>query len=288
MRIIHDQLLDGGMWVGTELFSGSFGENYNQDDVNDIVSCCLELGINKFDTAECYGNAPPVESLLGNAIAGRRQRLTIATKFGHQVENGSCAGDFQVELVEEQLHRSLDRLKTDYIDLYYFHSGGNEEFCNDALWSMLHRKKEAGIIGKLGLSIKHALVMEKNYVQLDKAQEYNIEVIQTVLNMYSRQSLEHVVPMCRSANMVVLGRMPLAKGLLAGKYNSAHKFDAVDQRAATPQLNKIITEKFPDITAKRAIQWCLEYVDGVVLGSKNTKQLKENFSIVNKSLKEKN
>ena len=100
---MQDQQLDGGMWVGTELFSGSFGQNYTQDDVNDIVSCCLELGINKIDTAECYGNAPPVESLLGKAIAGRRQQLTIATKFGHQIENGSCAGDFQVELVEEQL-----------------------------------------------------------------------------------------------------------------------------------------------------------------------------------------
>jgi len=286
VRIMRDQPLYGGMWVGTELFSGSFGQNYNQGDVNDIVSCCLELGINKFDTAECYGNALPVESLLGKAIAGRRQRLIIATKFGHQIENGSCVGDFQVELVEEQLHRSLDRLKTDHIDLYYFHSGGNEEFCNDALWSMLHRKKEAGIIGKLGLSIKHALVMEKDYVQLHRAQEYSIEVIQTVLNMYSQQSLEHVVPMCRSANMSVLGRMPLAKGLLTGKYNSDHKFDAVDQRAATPQLNKKITEKFPEITTERAIQWCLEYVDGVVLGSKSPKQIKENFSIVNESLTE--
>ena len=173
------------------------------------------------------------------------------TKFGHQVENGSCAGDFQVGLVEEQLHRSLDRLKTDHIDLYYFHSGGNNEFCNDALWSMLHRKKDAGMIGKLGLSIKHALVMEKDYVQLHRAQEYSIEVIQTVLNMYSRQSLEHVVPMCRSANMAVLGRMPLAKGLLTGKYNSHHKFDVGDQRAATPQLNQKITATFPEVTAER-------------------------------------
>jgi len=81
--------------------------------------------------------------------------------------------------------------------------------------------------------------------------------------------------------------MPLAKGLLTGKYNSDHKFDAVDQRAATPQLNQKITEKFPEVTAERAIQWCLEYVDGVVLGSKSTKQLKENCSIVNKSLTEK-
>ena len=143
------------------------------------------------------------------------------------------------------------------------------------------------MIGKLGLSIKHALVMEKDYVQLYRAQEYSIEVIQTVLNMYSRQSLEHVVPICRAANMAVLGRMPLAKGLLTGKYTSDHKFDAVDQRAVTPQLNQKIIKTFPAITAECAIQWCLQYVDGIVLGSKSPKQIKENAAIVNKSLTEK-
>ena len=70
---MQDQLLDGGMWVGTELFSGSFGQLYTQNDVNNIVSCCLELDINQVDTAECYGDAPPVESLLGKAMAENKE-----------------------------------------------------------------------------------------------------------------------------------------------------------------------------------------------------------------------
>ena len=266
------------MWLGTELYSGSYGIKYKQYDIDNIISMSEEIGINKIDTAECYGT----EELIGLAIKNKRNRFTLATKFGHSIINGGKNNSFDKRSVEKQLNNSLFSLNTDYIDIYYFHSGDNSDFQNDELWSFLQKKKRDGVIRELGLSIQHSLVVNKDYSQLELLKDYKISIVQTVLNLFSKQSLEYVVPFCKKNKLQILGRMPLAKGLLSGNYSKGHIFKNDDQRSKSIEFNNNILVN-DSYSVKESLEWVSSKVDGVVIGSKNKKQLLENFSIINKS-----
>ena len=269
------------MWLGTELYSGSFGKRYTYTDLKTIVDYCADVGLNKIDTAECYGNEPPVEEMLGAALFGKREKFIIATKFGHHYENGQKVENFSLPFVRKQLETSLKKLKTDFIDIYYFHSGGNEGFENDELWGFLNGMKKKGVIRELGLSLKHSLVIDKDNKQIDKAKDYGVTIVQTVLNLFSQQSLEYVIPFCKLNGIKVLGRMPLAKGLLSGKYTKDHKFDDTDQRSTNRSLFQTIIVSHQDVTVKEALVWSKNNVDEIVVGSKNINQLEENFYLLN-------
>src|SRR5690606_2051023 len=110
--------------VGTWQFSGEWGPPPAQETVDRLLGSARELGINFIDTAECYGDHLS-ESLIGNALAGSRASWIIATKFGHRFLDRFEPREqlWRAEQVRAQLEDSLRALKTDYIDLYQFHSG---------------------------------------------------------------------------------------------------------------------------------------------------------------------
>ena len=269
------------MWLGTELYSGSFGIKYTQNELHTIIDYCIDIGLDKIDTAECYGVDIPLEKLLGEALLNKRDKFFIATKFGHHYNNKQQIENFSLTNVKKQLESSLRNLKTDYIDIYYFHSGGNSEFDNDELWGFLNKMKTKGIIRELGLSLKHSLVTNKDNAQINKAKEYGITIVQTVLNLFSQQSLEYVVPFCKKNNIKVFGRMPLAKGLLSGKYCKDHKFDGSDLRSADQSQAEKIISAHKNVTVKEALDWSNNLVDEIVIGSKNKEQIMDNVTIIN-------
>ena len=92
--------------------------------------------------------------------------LIIATKFGHAYKKKHKNDSYDLKSVKLQLENSLRALKRDYIDIYYFHAGNNEQFFNDDLWEFLNREVKKGKIRYLGLSLKHDLVLKKNYKQI--------------------------------------------------------------------------------------------------------------------------
>lgn len=264
------------MWLGTELYSGSYGVQYNQNDINNIISLCVELGIDKIDTAGCYGT----ENLIGEAITKKRDKFTVATKFGYSFVNGKKYEAFDRLSVEKQLYNSLKMLKSDFIDIFYFHSGNNESFKNEDLWEFLLKEKEKGIIKELGLSLQHALVINQNYEQLKLLNDFGITVVQTVLNLFSKQSMDYVIPYCKKNKIKILGRMPLAKGLLSGKYQEDHVFSQNDQRSQDKSFNQnILKEKKHNV--KKSLKWVTHNVDEIVIGSKNQQQLIQNFNLIN-------
>ena len=75
------------MWLGTELYSGSFGQQYSYKDIKAIIDYCDDIDLDRIDTAECYGIDSSGEKLLGRALLGKREKFVIATKFGHKVIN---------------------------------------------------------------------------------------------------------------------------------------------------------------------------------------------------------
>ncbi len=208
-------------------FGGEWGRDFFQNEADVILDRAHEEGINLIDTAECYGNHLS-ESFIGDYLSRRnRTDWVLATKFGH-----AFSGHLEREQlwkpndVLRQLEDSLRALKTDYIDLYQFHSGTDEVFDQDDLWTMLDKQVQSGKIRHLGTSIGS----NDNLHQTEASSHIGSKAIQVVYNRLDRKPEERVFPVCLEQNLGVLARVPLASGYLSGKYKPGAVFPANDVR----------------------------------------------------------
>jgi aryl-alcohol dehydrogenase-like predicted oxidoreductase len=275
--------------VGTWQFGGEWGRAYAQQEADAILNRAQELGINLIDTAECYGDHLS-EELIGNAIQGRRNDWIVATKFGHHFHRNFDRTDvYDPQDVVRQLELSLKALKTDYVDLYQFHSGPDAAFDNDELWEILNRQVQAGKIRHLGISIGS----NENLHQTSRASAVNAKTIQVVYNRLDRKPEREVFPSCAEQNLGVLARVPLASGMLSGKYKpgSAFAADDVRSRRDAAQLERQMEEaeairrdEVPAGTdmAAWALAWCLNnpVVTCVIPGCKDPEQVAANAAAV--------
>ena len=213
--------------VGTWQFGGEWGKSFSQDEVNAIMRRAEELGINLVDTAECYGDHLS-ERLIGGAIAGRRDKWFVATKFGHRFTGFLQRSDERSpDDVRVQLEDSLSALKTDYVDLYQFHSVRDSEFFNEDVCAVLNEAKRAGKVRHIGNSIGSKIDPAP---QAEASKRLGVEVVQVVYNRLDRRPEERVFPIARRDNVGVLARVPLASGFLTGKYRPGVRFPEGDQR----------------------------------------------------------
>ena len=275
--------------LGTHQFSGEWAKKFSEAEVRQILERARELGINFIDTAECYGDHA-VEALIGKCIESRRADWIVATKFGHAYLNSPQNTDaWSAKEVNRQLEDSLRALKTDYIDLYQFHSGGNGAFQNEELWAMLQRQVKAGKIRWLGLSLAADLMLKNDLQQLHAAPAASVSVVQIVYNRLQRKAEEQVLPFCKSQQLGVLARVPLAKGFLGGNYRPGAVFPENDTRSAYGEefnnrqlelVEKIRREELPpgQNMAQWALSWCLKNpaVSSVIVGCKQMAQLESN------------
>ena len=276
--------------LGTHQFSGEWGVDYSDANVAAILRRAGELGINLIDTAECYGDHS-VEAMIGKAIHGERDRWTIATKFGH-VSHGNFnkTNAWGVDDVRKQLEASLRALGTDHIDLYQFHSGGNAEFFNDDLWTMLQKQVKEGKIRHLGVSISGELVEKRDLSQIEAMSSIvGAGAVQAVYNRLGSEAEEKLLPYCAEHHLGVLARVPLSRGLLSGRYAPGTTFKEGDIRAGAPagfneeRLRRAAEIKRTEVPegmdmAQWALAWCLANpaITSVVVGSKNIAQLEAN------------
>lgn len=275
--------------IGTWQFGGEWGKRFTQPEVNRLLGRARELGINLIDTAECYGDHLS-ESLIGQAIKGERDHWIIATKFGHKFHSNFERTDhWSPQEVVQQLEASLKALGTDYVDLYQFHSGGDEAFDQDELWEALNQQVKAGKVRYLGISISSR---SENLYQTQRATEVGARAIQVVYNRLDRRPEQRVLPSCREQDLGVLARVPLASGFLSGKYQPGAKFtrgDDVrslhDEGEVQKQLKRVqeiqqteVPEGVP--MAPWALAWCLQHpaVTCVIPGCKTLEQVESNAS----------
>ncbi|MCP4258787.1 MAG: aldo/keto reductase [Planctomycetes bacterium] len=270
--------------IGTWQFGGEWGKIFEQAEIDAMLEKASELGINLIDTAECYGDHLS-EKLVGQAISGKRDKWIIATKFGHRFKPNferDCL--FEPEQVQEQLEESLRSLKTDYIDLYQFHSGTDEMFDIPGLWEMLQQQVKAGKVRHLGISISSK---QDRIYQVDKSSSVGAEAIQVVYNRIERKPEDQIFDSCIRQNLGVLARVPLASGFLSGKYNKESKFTGSDVRSIRQdEMAKHIDEvakiksEVPQGTsmAQWALAWCLRNpaVTCVIPGCKTVEQVESN------------
>ncbi|CAM4491277.1 aryl-alcohol dehydrogenase-like predicted oxidoreductase [Paenibacillus endophyticus] len=276
--------------LGTWQFGGEWGREYTQEEADAILDKGQELGINLIDTAECYGDHLS-ESLIGDYISRRkREDWIIATKFGHHFhERFTRTDSFDAAGVVAQLDASLKALRTDYIDLYQFHSGPDQAFDNDELWTTLDKQIEAGKIRFLGTSIGS----NDNLHQTEASSRVNARAIQVVYNRLDRAPEERVFPSCQQQDLGVLARVPLASGYLSGKYKPGavfgdtdvrHRHDKESTRLKLLEVEHIQREEVPQgiAMASWALAWCLKHpaVTAVIPGCKDPEQVEANAKAV--------
>jgi myo-inositol catabolism protein IolS len=271
--------------IGTWQLGGEWGKMFEQFAVDAMLEKAAEQGVNLIDTAECYGDHLS-EKLIGQAIKGRREKWIIASKFGHRFKpNFERDNLFEPVQVQEQLEESLRSLKTDYIDLYQFHSGNDEMFDVTGLWEMLQKQVKAGKVRHLGISISSK---QDRIYQVDKSSAVGAEAIQVVYNRLERKPEEKVFDSCIRQNLGVLARVPLASGFLSGKYSKDAKFAGGDVRSIRQddEMSELVEEvsrvksEVPQGTpmAQWALAWCLRHpaVTCVIPGCKTVEQVESN------------
>lgn len=275
--------------LGTWQFGGEWGINFSQPDADAILDAAAECGINLIDTAECYGPDHISERLIGDYLSRHdRSRWLVATKFGHHFNSFmNRTDDFSVDGVRAQLEASLRALRVDTIDLYQFHSGSDELFQNEELWTMLAEQKQAGKVRHLGVSI----LQKGSEFQAREAAKFGVEALQVFYNRLDRRPEQLFFPHARRDNLGIIGRVPLASGLLTGKYHPSatfsandvrSKFDAEKMKRDLAEAARLQKEEVPPGAnmANWAMAWCLKdpLVSSVICGCKNPAQVRANAS----------
>jgi aryl-alcohol dehydrogenase-like predicted oxidoreductase len=272
--------------VGTWQLGGEWGRNFSQAETDAILDEAAAAGINFIDTAECYGDHT-AEKLVGDYLSRRdRSSWIIATKFGHRFRGFMDRDDaFGASEMREQLEASLLALRVDAIDLYQFHSGADAAFQNDQLWAALAEERQKGSVRHLGISI----LGKGSELQAREARPRGAEALQVVYNRLDRRAEELYFPQAQRDGLGLLARVPLASGLLSGKYHSGATFAANDVRARfdAAKMQRDVAEA-EQIAAREvpagvpmsqwALAWCLRnpLVTAVIPGSKNPAQVRAN------------
>jgi aryl-alcohol dehydrogenase-like predicted oxidoreductase len=272
--------------LGTWQFGGEWGRTFSQGEADAILDKAAELGINLIDTAECYGDHLS-ESLIGDYLSRHeRSRWIVATKFGHHFRRFmDRSEDFTAAGVRQQLEASLRALRVETIDLYQFHSGSDSQLRNEDLWTMLADQKRAGKIRHLGISI----LGKGSETQAREARRLGAETLQVFYNRLDRRPEQLYFPHAQQNNLGILARVPLASGLLSGKYHAGVAFPANDWRSTfeTEKMRKDLVEveriRQDEVPAgvpmaQWALAWCLQnpQVSAVIPGCQNPAQVVSN------------
>ena len=272
--------------IGTWQFGGEWGHDYTQAEADAILERGADLGINLIDTAECYGDHLS-EKLIGDYLSRRdRSRWVVATKFGHHYNKFQDRTElFGVDDVRRQLEGSLKALRVDCIDLYQFHSGSDELFHNQELWQMLAGQQRAGKIRHLGISI----LGKGSEAQAREAKSVGASMLQVIYNRLDRRPEQIYFPAAERDSLGIFARVPLASGLLSGKYRAGATFPVGDIRATydpgklerdLAEVARLRESEVPKNVpmAQWSLAWCLRHpaVTAVIPGCKDPAQVESN------------
>ncbi|MCA9955935.1 MAG: aldo/keto reductase [Anaerolineales bacterium] len=260
------------------------------DDAESIraIQTAVDLGITLFDTAANYG-AGHSEVILGKALAGRRDKVVIATKFGHVINEATKIvygdNDQILKNVRQDVENSLRRLQTDYIDIYQLHEAQYDPELALTLRDELETLVQEGKIRWYGWSTD---LVDRARVFADGA---HCTSIQFRLNaVYDNPEMRQL---CAEHNLAGLNKDPLNKGILTGKYGTDATFPADDIRSQVSFADAPIVRRLNTVDALREVftaggrtmaQGAICYIWGLdermvpIPGFKNVKQVQDNAS----------
>jgi aryl-alcohol dehydrogenase-like predicted oxidoreductase len=208
--------------LGTWQVGGKWGSAFDTKLAASILDTAIESGVNFIDTADVYSDAES-EKAVGRAIRKASHRIYVATKCGRQIRPHVDSG-YTPEVLRKYVEDSLKRMGIDCLDLIQLHCPPSEVYYRPEIFELFDRLKQEGKILNLGVSIEK---VEEGI----KAMEYeNVTTIQVIYNLFRQRPQELLFPKAREKNVGIIVRVPLASGLLTGKFSLQTKFEKDDHR----------------------------------------------------------
>ncbi|KGE20260.1 aldo/keto reductase [Paenibacillus wynnii] len=280
---------------GTWGIGGDWGGSSDSDALKGLGKA-IDSGVNFFDTADVYGSGH-AEQLLAKATKGKEDTVHIATKFCR-------AGDihdlrtYSEDAVRQYCEQSLKRLEREAIDLYQIHCAPMEILKDGRVFETLDKLKSEGKIRHYGVSVE---TVEEGLLCLNVP---GVKALQVIFNLFRQKPAEELLPQAKAAGVGILVRLPLASGLLTGKFSKATAFAANDHRnfnangehfnvgetfAGLPfekgvelaEELKWIAEGRGDM-ARASMRWLLDFpeVSCIIPGFKNVAQVDNNLGAI--------
>lgn len=283
----------------------TFGREIDEDTCFAIMDFAVEHGITLFDTAEAYGGGQThqarrqklgldeereltteihsSEKIIGRWLQsrGQRKQIVLASKI---------TTNLNAEHIREALEQSLERLRTDYLDLYLFHRFDPQTALDESLCAV-HEAQQAGAIRAAGCSNFSAAQIRKALETSRRMGVGRLEVSETILNLIDRDAENNILPLCREQQVGFFGYSPIAAGFLTGKYARSGdrsfvgtRFDVVpeyenlyfrDDCFTIAESLQGVAERTGISCAQLATAWALAHPDvsSVLVGARSTAHL---------------
>ncbi|SMF57922.1 Predicted oxidoreductase [Alteromonadaceae bacterium Bs31] len=279
--------------LGCWQLGGDFGP-VSDSSAKEILETALAEGISFFDTADVYG-AGKSESYIGQVLADAGSEVKIATKYGRGP--GSFPDGYSLIDLRDSVKRAQDRLQRDCIDLLQLHCIPTEVMAYGAIFDWLRHVQQDGHIAHFGASV------ERIDEALICAQHPDLTSLQIIFNLFRQNAKKELFDISQENNIGVIVRLPLASGLLSGKYNSSTQFDDSDHRNYNKngdafsvgetfagiefskglELVKAISSFKPDTytMAQFAMRWILDHpaVTTIIPGASSHEQVSSNVAV---------
>jgi aryl-alcohol dehydrogenase-like predicted oxidoreductase len=264
----------------------------SDEDSMAAIRRARELGITFFDTADSYGFGRS-ESLLGIVLSRYRQEVVIATKVGVvRTSSGSLKKDFSRQHIFHAVDGSLKRLRTDYIDLYQMHNPTIDDLRHEEIQDAMERLQDAGKIRFWGVSVS---TPEEGIEIMQRGWAHALQVLYNILNQSPASVL---LPTAKEKGYGIIARVPLASGLLTGKFriDSVFPSDDLRQNFLTPRRLQEAIERVDEAKsiiggasrslAEGALRFVLsnDAISTTIPGARNTRQVETNAASIEGTL----
>ena len=208
--------------LGTWQVGGRWGSGFDQKGADRIINEAIDGGVNFIDTADVYENGKS-ETAVGRVVRSRSERIYVATKCGRRI-SPHVNENFRPEVLQKFVEDSLKRLGLETLDLIQLHCPPVEVYYRPEIFEMFERLQSQGKIRNLGVSVEK---VEEGL----KAIEYeNVTTVQVIFNVFRQRPADLFFKEASRKNVGIIVRVPLASGLLTGKYDAGTRFEAGDHR----------------------------------------------------------
>jgi aryl-alcohol dehydrogenase-like predicted oxidoreductase len=276
--------------LGTWQLGADWG-SVDEQDALAVLAAAVESGVTFLDTADVYGDGRS-ERLIGQFLKGRGEQLFVATKMGRRVAQEPA--NYTLANFRAWNDRSCANLGVDTLDLVQLHCPPTPVYSSDEVFDALDTMVDEGRIANYAVSVETAAEA------LTAIARPNVASVQIILNAFRRKPLEQVLPAAREAGVGIIARVPLASGLLSGRYTRDTVFAADDHRSYNRHGEAFdVGETFSGVDyptgveaaaefaalapegvtpAQAALRWVIQQpgVTSVIPGARNVEQAKAN------------
>lgn len=281
---------------GTSPIGGMIWGDVDDADSIAAIRRAFDLGVNFFDTADVYGHGRS-EELIAHALEGKRPNVVIATKGGLDFRRigAHARSNFDPRYIRAALDASLERLRTDYVDIYLLHNPPQKLSKEESIWDLLAELNATGKVRFYGVSSRTAndarFYLRTAHGENDEHSRRFGDVVQVAYSMLDQEAVtKGVFVEAARQDWGVISRVPLASGMLSGRYSAGHYFPPNDFRGDwSPErfaenLRRVESLRFLAREDRTLVQTALafalsqEATSSVIAGAKNAVQVEENVA----------